>query len=145
MDHSSPSPLFHKPQSIVAAKNILYATLFLSLITWAIAHWTTDLHTASLAQSIAVLLLTVVITFALIKFIGFGKKWARIVLLVLFIAGLAVYPSTLMAIFKVSILVAVLSLLEAILQLIALVFLFSRESTQWFNRVQEKDRDEPAR
>lgn len=145
MDHSSPGPLFHKPQSIVAAKNILYATLFLSLITWAIGQWTADLYTASLAQSIVILVLTVVITFALIKFIGLGKKWARIVLLVLFIAGLAVYSSTLLALFKVSILVAVLSLLQAILQLIALVFLFSRESTQWFNRVEEKNHDEPAR
>jgi len=45
---------------------------------------------------------------------------------------------------KVSMLVAVLSLLQTILQIIALYYLFSRASTQWFNRVQEKAHDEPA-
>ena len=48
------------------------------------------------------------------------------------------------ALLKASMVVAVLSLLQAILQLIALYYLFSRASTQWFNRVQEKARDEPA-
>jgi hypothetical protein len=145
MDHVSPGPLFHKPQSIVAAKNILYAVLFLMLITWAISQWTTDLHTVAPAQSIAILILTVGITFTLIKCIGLGKKWARVVMLVLFIAGLAAFPWTVIALFKVSIVVAVLSLLEVILQLIALAYLFSRESTLWFDRVHEKNRDEPAR
>jgi uncharacterized membrane protein YesL len=71
-------------------------------------------------------------------------KWARIVLLVLFLLGLVVYPLTFVSVMKVSMLVAVLSLLQTILQIIALYYLFSRASTQWFNRVQEKAHDEPA-
>ncbi len=144
MEQVSPGPLFHKPQSIVAAKNILYAVLFLTLINWAIGQWTTDLHRLAPVQSIVIVVVTVAIIFALIKSIGLGKKWARVVLLVLFIIGLAAFPWTLMALFSVSILVAVMSLLQAILQLIALIFLFSRESTLWFDRVEEKKRDEPA-
>jgi len=144
MEHIPPTPLFHKPASIVAAKNILYAVLFLGIITWALGWWTTAMYVRAPAQSVVILVVTVGITFALIKYIGLGMKWARVVLLVLFLLGLVVYPWTFMAMLKASMLVAVLSLFQSILEMIALYFLFSRTSTQWFNRVREKARDEPA-
>jgi hypothetical protein len=137
-----PTPLFHKPSSIVAAKNILYAQLFLGMLTWAIGWWTTNINASAPAQSIVILVVTVGIMFFLIKCIGLGRKWARVVLLVLFLLGLAVYPWTFMALLKASMLVGVLSLLQTILEIVALLYLFSRDSTQWFNRVQEKARDE---
>jgi hypothetical protein len=144
MEHIPPSPLFHKPASIVAAKNILYAVLFLSILNWALGWWTTTMYDPAPAQSIVILVVTVGITFALIKCIGLGKKWARVVLLVLFLLGLVVYPWAFAALLKANIVVAVLSLLVTTLQFIALYFLFSRASTQWFDRVREKARDEPA-
>jgi hypothetical protein len=128
-------PLFHKPKSIVAAKNILYASLFLSIINWVFSQGTPATTTNAKVQGIITLILTLVIIFALIKQIGLGRKWARVVLLVLFIAGLLFFPWTLFVLFKLNLLVAVISLLLAILQLVALIFLFSKESTQWFNRV----------
>jgi hypothetical protein len=145
MEHIPPSPLFHKPGSIVAANNILYAGLFLDILTWALGRWTTTMYTAAPAQSIVILVVTVGITYAMIKCIGLGRKWARVVLLVLFLLGLVVYPWTFVALLNASMVVAVLSLLLVILQIIALYFLFSRASTQWFNRVREKAHDEPAR
>jgi hypothetical protein len=144
MEHIPPTPLFHKPPSIVAAKNILYAGIFLGILTWGLGWLTTTIYTPAPAQSVVILIVTVGITFALIKCIGLGMKWARIVLLVLFLLGLVVYPLTFVSVMKVSMLVAVLSLLQTILQIIALYYLFSRASTQWFNRVQEKAHDEPA-
>jgi hypothetical protein len=144
MEHVPPAPLFHKPSSIVAAKNILYATLFLGILTWALGWWTTAIYTPSPVQSVVILVVTVGITFALIKCIGLGMKWARVVLLVLFLLGLVVYPWAFMVLLKASMVIAVLSLLQTILQIIALYYLFSRPSTQWFNQVQEKARDEPA-
>jgi hypothetical protein len=144
MEHIPPSPLFHKPASIVAAKNILYAGLFLTILNWALGRWTTTIYDAAPAQSIVILVMTIGITFALIKFIGLGRKWARVVLLVLFLLSLVLYPWTFVALLKASMVVAVISLLLAILQIIALYFLFSRASTQWFDRVREKARDEPA-
>jgi hypothetical protein len=144
MEHIPPGPLFHKPASIVAAKNILYAGLFLTILTWALGWWTTTIYAQAPIQSVVTLIVIVGITIALIKCIGLGIKWARVVLLVLFILGLAVLPWTLVALFKASMVVAVLSLLQAILQIVALYYLFSRASTQWFNRVKEKARDEPA-
>jgi hypothetical protein len=144
MEHIPPSPLFHKPASIVAAKNILYAGIFLDILAWALGRWTTTIYDATPAESIVILVVTVGITFALIKFIGLGRKWSRVVLLVLFLLGLVVYPWTFAAQLKASMVVAVISLLLAILQIIALYFLFSRPSTQWFDRVREKASDEPA-
>jgi len=144
MEHIPPTPLFHKPTSIVAAKNILYAGIFLAILTWGLGWLTRTMYAPAPAQSVVILIVTVGITFALIKCIGLGMKWARIVLLVLFLLGLVVYPWTFVAVLKVSMLVAVLILLQTILQIIALYYLFSRASTQWFNRVQEKAHDEPA-
>ena len=144
MEHIPPTPLFHKPASIVAAKNILYAGLFLTILTWALGWWTTTIYAQAPVQSVVTLIVIVGITIALIKCIGLGMKWARVVLLVLFLLGLAVLPWTFVPLLNASMVIAVLSLLQTILQIIALYYLFSRASTEWFNRVQEKARDEPA-
>jgi hypothetical protein len=141
MEQLPPSPLFHKPASIVAAKNILYADLFLGILTWAIGRWTTTMYALAPVESIVILLVTVGIMFGLIKCIGLGRKWARVVLLVLFLLGLIAYPWTFAGMLKASMLVAVLSLLQAILQAVALYYLFSRTSTEWFNKVQEKKKE----
>ena len=144
MEHIPPGPLFHKPASIVAAKNILYAGLFLSILTWALGRWTTNMYTSTPVESAVILVAIVGITFALIKCIGLGIKWARVAILILFLLGLAVLPWTFVALLNASMVVAVLVLLQTILQIIALYYLFSRASTQWFDRVREKARDEPA-
>jgi len=125
--------LYHKPKSIVAAKNMLYASLFLGIIIWAIRRWTNDLHTRPSRQETIVLVVSLLVVFILIKQIGLGRKWARVVLLVLSVPGILVYPWTFSAFFKESLLVGVINLLQALLQIVALVFLFSKESTQWFN------------
>jgi hypothetical protein len=93
--------------------------------------------------SVEILIVIVGITFALIKCFGLGMKWARSVLLILFLLGLAVLPFTYAALLKASILIAVLSLLQTILQILALYYLFSRASTEWFNQVKQKAQDEP--
>ena len=144
MEQLPPSPLFHKPASIVAAKNILYADLFLGILTWAIGRWTTTMYALAPIESIVILLVTVGIMFGLIKCIGLGRKWARVVLLVLFLLGLVAYPWMFSGMLKASILIAALSLLQTILQAVALYYLFSRTSSEWFNRVHEKAHEEPA-
>ena len=143
MEHLPSSPLFHKPMSIIAAKNILYATLFLGVINWAISQWATDIHPNAPFPAVIVLILTLLVVFTLIRQIGFGRKWARVVLLVLIVAGLLAFPWTLPVLFKANFLVGVLSVFQALLQLVALVFLFSPASTQWFNRVHLAVQNEP--
>ena len=128
-------PLFHKPSSIIAVINILYATLFLGIINWAIGRWGTNPPPSSPIEEAVVSLITLGIIFSLIKLIGLGKKWARVVLLVLFVLGILIFPAALGPIFKFNLLVGVLTIFNALLQGVALVFLFSKASTQWFNHV----------
>lgn len=135
-------PLFHKPKSIIAAIKILYATLFLGVINWGISQFTTVQTGGARVEAIIVLLLTISIVFFLIKQIGAGKKWARVVLLVLFLLGLAGLVWVGPVMFRINLVVAVISLLETILQIIALIYLFSKESTIWFNHVETYQKDE---
>jgi len=143
MEHPSPGPLFHKPQSIVAAKNILYGVLFLEIITWAVARWMPGSFSPVSAQTVVTLIVTVAVMFALIKCVTMGMKWARVVLLVLFILGLVAYAWGFSVVWQSNILIAVLRLLQTVLEVVALGFLFARESTLWFDRVREKAADEP--
>ncbi len=144
MEHIPAGPVFHKPMSIIAAKNILYATLFLGVINWVIGQWGMDGRPNAPVAGAVVLILTLVVVFLLIRQIGLGRKWARMVLLILFVAGLLMSPWTLPVLFKTNFLVGVLSVLQALLQLVALIFLFSRSSSQWFERVQSNAHNEPA-
>ncbi len=138
------NPLFHKPPSIIAAKNILYASLFLTLINWTIAHFTTDPQVMTPAQQMAELVLTLLIVFTLTKLITMGKKWARIVLLAFFLLSVAAASLAITATLRVNLLLGMLGLLLAILQLLALYYLFARTSTQWFDHVVTFNHNENA-
>jgi hypothetical protein len=143
MENLPPNPLFHKPLSIVAAKNILYAVLFMEVITWTISRWRPVAYAAPTAQTIITIIVTMVILFVLIKCVTAGMKWARVVLLVLFLLGLFAYAWNFGVLWQTNILIAVLELLQTILEAVALGFLFTRDSTLWFDRVREKAMDEP--
>ena len=122
-----------------------FAILFLGAINWAIRLWTPALHANSPDQGVIIIItVTLLVVFTLIKLIGFGIKWARVVLLVLFVASMLIFAWGLSALFKANFLVGVISLLQALLGIVALVFLFSKESTQWFNRVQAAAQDKPV-
>ena len=130
-------PIFHKPKSILAAKNILYANIFLGLLNSVLQRWMGPSDVRMNMEGVVISLVTLLLLVFLTRMIGAGKKWARTVLLVLFILGVAAYGFALMPMIRANILTGVLSIFSAILQVIALVFLFSRDSTHWFNFVEE--------
>jgi len=140
MENPSPNPLFHKPPSIVAAKNILYTVMFLAVVIWAINRLN---YGVVAAQAIVELVVILALLFALTKCVTLGMKWARVVLLILFVLGLIPYITSFAAIWNTRLVVAVLTLLEIILEAVALRFLFKQESTLWFNRLKEKALQEP--
>jgi hypothetical protein len=131
-------PIFHKPKSIIAAKNILYASIFLGIIISVISEMTihADSYPSgqgySSTQGLIINLVTIILLFVLARLIGLGRKWARTVYLLLFILGIALFPFGAIAIFKMNILVGILDSLQIILQAMALKFLFSKESTHRF-------------
>ena len=135
MQNPSPNPLFHKPPGIVAAKNILYTVIFLAVAIWTIDRLNYGIATA---RSIITLLIVVVVLFVLTKCATLGLKWARSVLLLVLLIGLIRYILDLGPMWNQRIVVAVLTLLELILEALAIGFLFKQESTLWFNRVKDK-------
>lgn len=137
------SPLFHKPLSIIAVKNLLYVVIFLDVITWAIWRWWSQPYAVQNANTLVILVVTTAILYGSIKCVTTGMKWARVVLLVLLLLELIAYIWFCRVLWQTVILVAVLILLQIILQIVALCFLFTRESTVWFDRIREKAENEP--
>jgi hypothetical protein len=136
-------PIFHKPKSIIAAKNILYANIFLGLLNSVIQRWMGPSDAGMNLEALLISLVTLLLLVFLTRMIGLGKKWARTVLLILFILGVAVFSFVLIPMIKANILTGVLSIFSAILQVIALVFLFSRDSTHWFDAIEENKLQHP--
>src|ERR1700733_5042425 len=132
-------PLFHKPQSIIAAKNILYATIFLGILILILCEMTTDFRFYSNRQEWVISLIILGIIGVLTRQIGLGRKWARTLFLIAFLVLALVIPYALLPLFRASFLIEVLFIFYALLQILALIFLFSQKSTDWFNRVHATD------
>ena len=133
-------PLFHKPKSILAARNILFASLFLGILVFILRHFILphpgQLNMLTLLSDGALLLLL----YVAIHFIGFGKKWARLLFLVLFIVNLITSAIYIPFILKANIALGFLIILQMLLQILALVYLFSKNSRDWFNSFDNQDR-----
>ena len=112
--------LFHKPKSIIAARNILYASLFLGVLGFLISEFSSimpgrlNMHT--LISNLTILLLLFIATY----YIGFGKKWARTLFLALFIINAGASPIYVPFIFQASLVIGFLFILQMLLQILAL-------------------------
>jgi hypothetical protein len=126
-------PLFHKPKSIIAARNILYASLFLGVLGLLIREYSIILpdllHIRTLISNLIILLLL----FIAVRYVGFGKKWARTLFLILFIINIAASPLYVPFIFKTSLVLGFLFILQILLQILALRYVYSKTSNEWFN------------
>ena|SRR6185295_14840778 len=72
------------------------------------------------------------ICFFFVAMIAAGRNWARFVFLILLIIGLPFAILTYMAELRVSLLYGSVSVAVAILQIIGIVLLFTKDSSQWF-------------
>jgi hypothetical protein len=126
-------PLFHKPKSIIASRNILYATIFLYIIYCFMGEFNSGLHNFSDKAGITATITTLIILLLCVRQIGFGHKWARILFLVFFVLQALAMPRYLPFIFNSSLALGFLFILQILLEILALYFLFSKNSTDWFN------------
>lgn len=130
---SPQGPLFHKPKSIIAAKNILYASVFLGILGSLIGEFSTDLQNYSSLRGLVITIGSLGLLLIAIRQLGLGRKWARTVLLILLLFGLLSAPIYAPFLFRNSLLLGFLFVLQCILQIMALAFLYSKESNVWFN------------
>ncbi len=71
-------PLFHKPKSIIAARNILYTALFLEALVFIFQQVIRDTPAHADIRVVFSNGIMLVLMYIAIRYIGFGKKWARI-------------------------------------------------------------------
>jgi hypothetical protein len=131
-----PGPLFHKPKSIIAARNLFYASLFLGAVGAALYYFTPGIKHSLPILEIVILILGLAVIIFLIRQVGLRKKWARTILLLIVIYML----SSLYFLFRkgsdVGILEIVVSVFRQVLEIIGIAFLYRRESNLWFNTSQ---------
>ncbi len=128
----SSSPVFHKPKSILAAKNILYTFIFLGITIMMVIGMNIGFGNYVGTPEWFAGVASLVIVFLLVRFIELGKRWGRIVFLIFFFMETVLIPLKLLFLLKGNFLLDVLFLIEAILQIFALKFLFAEKSTRWF-------------
>jgi hypothetical protein len=126
-------PAFHKPKSFIAAKNLLYASLFISAIAVFLRDASLGLANNGGTQALLLTVVGYAIVIFLIKQMSLCRKWARIVLLVLFILIFVFYLFTMKTYVAVSFYEEALLVLQFILQILALIFLYRQECNTWFN------------
>jgi hypothetical protein len=120
-----------KPQKIKAAVLMLWASLGLGLVRSA---W--EIPAQAEHSSIGFVAFVMVFTFVFIGFfiwmIDRGKNWARITFLVLFILGVPLSILPLLQSLTYAPISGLLGIAQVILQTIAVIFLFVKESSAWF-------------
>jgi len=116
-----------KPKNLTVSIYLLIASVVVGIINFIIANQTT----INLMK-----IVTLIFTYALmsffIYFINAGKNWARITFLILFIIGSLLLPFTLATSFQLNPVVAVISIILTLLQIVALIFLYTKEVNLWF-------------
>jgi hypothetical protein len=128
-----PGPAFHKPKSFIAAKNLLYASLFISAIYVFFRDYSLGLENNGGIQGLLLTAVGYAMVIFLIRQMSLCIKWARTVLLILFILIFGFYLFTIKIYTAVSFYAGALLVFQVILQILALIFLYRRECNTWFN------------
>jgi hypothetical protein len=127
-------PAAQKPQPVVTAVNLLWASLAVGLVKMLM-----DFSNLSAVAPAAFTNFILIFTFALIGFLIFkisaGRNWARFTFLVMFIIGTLPILPIVMGEFSRSAVVGALSLAQIGLQVYALLLLFTRPGSSWFRKV----------
>ena len=127
-------PAAQKPQSVVAAINLLWASLAVGLVKMLM-----DFSNLSAVAPAAFTNFILIFTFALIGFLIFkisaGRNWARITFLVMFIIGVLPTLPIVLGEFSRSAVVGALSVAQIGLQVYALFLLFTQPGSSWFRKV----------
>ena len=122
-----------RPRSVTVALYLLWASLAITVVRFAVGYGALAPGT-NLQLTLAVIIGTLVVYVFLIFMMSYGRNWARIVFLVLFLAGLVPSLPTLLANFGQSAVVGVGSLADLVLQAWALFLMFTSPGSAWFRK-----------
>ncbi len=120
-----------RPLAVTRAVQLFSASFILGAIRtmFDLAH---KLSGAAFALSLFFVLIFFGICFFFVAMIATGRNWARIVFLILLIIGLPFAIPTYLTQLRMNLLHGSVSIVVAILQIIGMVLLFTKNSNQWF-------------
>jgi hypothetical protein len=126
-------PIFHKPKSFISAKNLLYTSICIGFFTLLLHKLIPGILNSGTLAGLILIALGYLILFLLVKQLGLCKQWARsgIVVVCIFIA--AAYLYTFKMELQVSMAEWAFFVLQALFELIAILFLFNKETSEWLN------------
>jgi len=121
----------NRPDKVGTAVTLLYITLGIGGVR-SIMEASMNAQMASPGFVMFITFFVLGIIWLLIHMIGKGRNWARITFLVLFIIGIPFSILPLMDSLSTNPISGLLGLGQTVVQIIALVFLFQRPSSEWF-------------
>lgn len=122
-----------KPRSVSIAINLLVISTIAGFINSIISQAIGDRQKYSNEFELLTVIFTLGYMFFFISKLSARKNWARITFLIIFILGMLMLPFTLTLLLKNSLIVAMLSFVISLLQILALFFLFTKESNAWYS------------
>lgn len=125
-----------QPSRVATAIKLLYATLAIGLIRSII-----ESSRHSEASSVGFVLFVSFTVFGLmwllIYMTGKGRNWARITLLVLFVLGVPLSIWPMIQSLTQDPISGILGLVQVVMQVVALMFLFQAKSSGWFKAIKQ--------
>lgn len=123
-----------RPKKVGTAVKLLYITLGIGVLR-SIMEASMQAQMASPAFVMFITFFVLGIMWLFIYMIGKGRNWARITFLVLFIVGIPLFVPPLLQSLAVNPISGLLGIGQTVIQVIALVFLFQKPSSDWFREV----------
>lgn len=123
-----------RPEKVAIAVKLFYITLGIGVLR-SIMEASIHAQMASPAFVMFVAFFVLGIMWLFIYMIGKGRNWARITLLVLFIVGIPFSVLTLLQSLAANPISGLLGIGQTVIQIIALVFLFQKPSSDWFREM----------
>jgi hypothetical protein len=127
-------PAFHKPKSFIAAKNLLYASIFIGILAVVFRDYTLSITNNGGVRALILTAAAFLIIIILIKQMSLCKKWARTTLLILYLLALASYTFSFSNGYVITIYEAALLVFQTALEILAFIFLYKTECNHWFNK-----------
>ncbi|HMO52540.1 MAG TPA: hypothetical protein PKE26_15065 [Kiritimatiellia bacterium] len=127
----------NRPDKVGTAVTLLYITLGIGAVR-SIMEASMNAQIASPGFVMFITLFVLGIMWLFIHMIGKGRNWARITFLVLFIIGIPFSILPLLNSLSANPISGLLGLGQTVLQLVALVFLFQRASSEWFRAMKSQ-------
>ena len=127
-----------QPDKVSTALTLLWITIAIGVIRSIMEFSnTSELTSFGLGFGIFIAVFAFVIVASFIYMIGRGKNWARITFLVFFIIGIPLAGRSLFQSLLRNPVSGILGIVEIILEIIALVFLFQKPSSDWFKSIKK--------